>query len=381
MRTLHTPILLLLVLVVLTLFNGCTDSNITETTNANFDRKSLLENVGNQIIIPAYERLANSSQTLHQAAQKLVNQPSEAQLLATQEAFKSAYRDWQSCSVYGFGPGADSTLRGSLNTFPTNTETIEANINSGQYRLGSPSNYAAKGFPAIDYLLFGQPPNYTLDKLQKDDAANQRKKYLLDLTAEIERKVIGVRDAWKSGYIQTFIENDGTDVGSSYGQLINELNYDYEIIKRNKIGVPVGLGRGLDGTLRPEQTEGFYSGISLTLCRAHLEAIRLLYLGNPSATQTGIGFDDNLRALNAQKDLLINNQVQQVSLDQAIQDQFQQGSNALAKVQDPLTNALTAQRTDVEKAYEELKKQVVLLKTDMTSALGVLITYQDSDGD
>jgi len=35
----------------------------------------------------------------------------------------------------------------------------------------------------------------------------------------------------------------------------------------------------------------------------------------------------------------------------------------------------------VDAAYVELQKQVVLFKTDMPSSLGVLITYQDNDGD
>jgi hypothetical protein len=32
-------------------------------------------------------------------------------------------------------------------------------------------------------------------------------------------------------------------------------------------------------------------------------------------------------------------------------------------------------------SYEELQKLVPFIKVDMTSGLGVLITYQDNDGD
>jgi hypothetical protein len=34
-----------------------------------------------------------------------------------------------------------------------------------------------------------------------------------------------------------------------------------------------------------------------------------------------------------------------------------------------------------ETAYNEVRNMVVYLKTDMPSALGILITYQDNDGD
>ena len=35
----------------------------------------------------------------------------------------------------------------------------------------------------------------------------------------------------------------------------------------------------------------------------------------------------------------------------------------------------------VEAAYNEIQKLVILLKTDMASALSILITYTDADGD
>ena len=38
-------------------------------------------------------------------------------------------------------------------------------------------------------------------------------------------------------------------------------------------------------------------------------------------------------------------------------------------------------QTQVEAAYAELQKLIVLFKVDMPSRLGVLITYQDNDGD
>ena len=38
-------------------------------------------------------------------------------------------------------------------------------------------------------------------------------------------------------------------------------------------------------------------------------------------------------------------------------------------------------KTQVDNAYEKLQQLVPLLKVDLTSALGVLITYADNDGD
>jgi predicted lipoprotein len=69
------------------------------------------------------------------------------------------------------------------------------------------------------------------------------------------------------------------------------------------------------------------------------------------------------------------------TLNQAIKDQFTLAKNKLALIPDPLSTQMTSNAPAVDAAYMELVKLLVLLKTDMTSALGVVITYQDGDGD
>ena len=55
---------------------------------------------------------------------------------------------------------------------------------------------------------------------------------------------------------------------------------------------------------------------------------------------------------------------------------------ALVKaLSDPLSTNITTNNTAVVAAYTELQKLVVLLKTDMTSSLSILITFGDNDGD
>jgi len=46
-----------------------------------------------------------------------------------------------------------------------------------------------------------------------------------------------------------------------------------------------------------------------------------------------------------------------------------------------LGNDIIYNKPMVQETYQELQKLVPLIKVDMTSALGVLITYQDNDGD
>ena len=46
-----------------------------------------------------------------------------------------------------------------------------------------------------------------------------------------------------------------------------------------------------------------------------------------------------------------------------------------------MSAAFTANKDLVDAAYKEIQLLLTLLKTDVASATGVRITYQDSDGD
>ena len=130
-----------------------------------FDRAAFIDrllNVGD-------EKLAAATGSLDSAIADFNNNPDGARLSNVQSLFKTAYTAWQSTSEYDyFGPAANAqpTLSG-INIFPTNTQLIDNNISSGNNNVGTFANTAARGFPALDYLLFGAGANtltgYTTD--------------------------------------------------------------------------------------------------------------------------------------------------------------------------------------------------------------------------
>ena len=101
---------------------------------------------------------------------------------------------------------------------------------------------------------------------------------------------------------------------------------------------------------------------------AHLAALQNIYKG-----ASGLGFDDYLVSTNAKYN--------GGSLNDAIIVQFASATAKLQALTDPLSANIQANNTAVVAAYTELQKLTVLLKTDMTSSLGILITYGDNDGD
>jgi predicted lipoprotein len=87
----------------------------------------------------------------------------------------------------------------------------------------------------------------------------------------------------------------------------------------------------------------------------------------------GIGLDDYMDHVGATYG---NN-----NLSNKINNQINEVLNSLLAVNDPLSNEILTNKEDVTICYSKLQELVPLMKVDMTSALGVLITYQDNDGD
>jgi len=363
----------IIALVAVAAFQACKKSGTTPSSGSTgFDRKGMLTNLSTNIIIPGYVSFQASAVSLDSSIAAFNASPDLTKLGSLQATFKTAYQKWQAVSTFDFGPAATENLRISLNTFPADVTQINSNVASGSYNLSSLSALPAEGLPAIDYLLFGTGAdnNAILTQYITDSEAANRKAYLAAVSAFIKTKTTNVLNAWKTTYPATFIAAAGTDVGSSVGMLTNELNQDFEVIKNYEIGVPLGIQSM--GTAFPTKVQAYYSKISLQLTLLHLQAIQNIYQGK-SAQGDGLGFDDYLTEANAQYN--------GGSLNSAILAQFATATTKLQALSDPLALQITSNAAGVNAAYTALQMQTVLLKTDMPSALGILITYGDTDGD
>ena len=351
------------------LFPACKE----EAAPKEYDRAALTANVGTSIILPAYNNLVSELDRLKQDCNIFRHTPDDSRYVALSEQFHTTWVAWKACSPFEFGPAASVSLRSVVNTFPCDTLQIHNNFNSGTYDLNQVVNLDARGFPALDFLLYGLGDQTAtiVDRYQNPADSANLLGYLSAVVADIHSNCTNVANQWNSGYLTTFNEALGTDVGSSTSMLVNELNRDLEIIKTAGIGIP--LGKQTFDTPLPEKVEGFYSQSSVALATAELEALELLFEGQKTGSAEGYGLREALNAVDA----LYNGG----NLGDAIHGQFQTAKAALAAIPAPLSEAVVTNRAPVEAAFTEIQKLVILLKTDMASALSILITYTDADGD
>jgi len=348
------------ILLVTLLFSACKE----DKPEIEFDQTAMLTNLSQNVFIPNYTELEVNVSDLQTKWNAFKTNLNTSNLNDLKISFEKAYRSFQKVNYAEFGPAANVSLRNNANTFPADTSTIQSNIQNGNYTINTLSSFQVKGFPAIDYLLYSNDENNTIALFSNANRVKYMDALILDLDANCKT----VLSEWKSSYGGIFSTKTGSDVGSSVGILVNAWNQHYERNFRDgKIGIPVGV-RSL-GVALPEKCEAFYSGISSELALENLIAMEKMYLGIGQDGINRASFDDYLLAIDA------------AALDNDIKNQFSVAKSKLQELGNPLSEEIKNNQPKVNAAYQELQKLILLIKIEMPSRLGILITYQDNDGD
>ena len=345
------------------------------TSPDNYDRAVMLTNMANNYIVPAYSQYLSETETLNNAVDLFSTSPSVSGLNDLRDQWKLALLTWQDVAFLEFGPAESISLRSQTNTYPTDTTIISDNILSGSYDLQIPSNFVAKGFQALDFLL--HKPGFTDTQLVDFYVNNSNARmYLVNVVAELKSNAQLVHGQWSSSYGGTFINNNSSNAqGSSVSNLLNALSLHYETyVRKGKIGLPAGVFNGFSQIPLPDRVEAFYHGESLPFAIREMEAINKYLKGENYLTgSNGEGIDDYLIFVGAQSGgqamfTATDNQINAIVTD-------------LGSLNDPLSNEVTTNVSGVATTYQSMQFLVPTIKVDMCAALGVLVTYQDSDGD
>jgi predicted lipoprotein len=271
---------------------------------------------------------------------------------------------------FNFGPGGEQGLNKSITeeagTWPTNTALIESNITAANYALND-FNRDNRGFHAIDYLLFADDATTTLATFE--DAS--RRAYLLAVSTRLNQQITALNNAWTSDYLDEFVSNSGTDVGSSTSLLYNEFVKSFEALKNFKIALPLGLRAG-QTQVEPHLVEARYSAYSLPAFRAHYATIIDLWYGRTSTGNDGLGWRDYLENVEGGPDLIASTEAQIVLID-----------NALESISDSpsLEEQITTNFDALNNLHARLQQHTRYFKSDMSSILGITITFSSGDGD
>jgi hypothetical protein len=252
-----------------------------------------------------------------------------------------------------------------LGTFPADASAIEAAIASDDFSLNNFSR-DVRGFYALEYLLYGpQAGQDNTLALYQSAEGSDRLAYLQAVSKNLDSNVEEVVNEWNNGYRGSFIESDGTSAGSSAAQLFNAFSQDFEVLKNFKVGLPAGKRPG-QAAAEPNKVEAYYSGMSRVLVEEHFDSIVQLWEG-----ADGPGFREYLESVEGGPALVEATQEQILNVEQAIE----------ALPEAPLSQLIAEGAPEVDALHTELQKLTRYFKSDMSSLLGIAITYDSGDGD
>ena len=360
----------LITLFLLLVLCSCQDTTEDIFTD-NFDRRAMLTNWVDNIIVPAHEIYDVRLQALRLSKDEFIIEGSTLTFENLRLAYKNAYLAWQAVSMFDIGKAEEIGLRNFSNIYPTDTQLIEENIQGGNYNLELPSNFDAQGFPALDYLLFGLSDNddEIINILQQTAYSS----YLNELVDRLKLLNLEVLNDWRIPFRSEFIENDGSSATASTDKLVNDFLFYYEkFLRAGKIGIPAGV---FSGNEIPTSVEAPYSGIySKELFFAAYKAVQDFFKGlNYDGSQDGSSLEDYLNYVATENGTS--------SLADPILAQWTIAEAKVQALDDSFRSQVENDNIKMLEAYDELQKAVVLLKVDMLQALNIQVDFVDADGD
>lgn len=339
-----------------------------------FDRKEMLLNLSDNYIIPGYQNYSNKIVSLETSVVNFEQNNTLTNLQDLETKYYACVLAWQKVSFLEFGPAENIQFRTQTNVYPVDSTLILTNISDGGYNLGAVSNITAKGWQTLDFLLFhkGNSSN-TLNFFNAD--AN-RLLYLKDVVEDLKVNAEYVLSGWTNSYRSEFTENNANNAnGSAVSDMTNAIVSHYEAyIRKGKIGLPVGVFNGFSQSPMPQHVEGLYLGVQLQYAQEVMNALKKFVNGQHfNGSTDGLGLLDYANfvgALSGSENLstAVNAQIDRILV-----------ANDLCT--DPWSIFIQQSPIISGDIYISYQKLIPLLKIDLTSALGIIITYQDNDGD
>jgi uncharacterized protein len=339
---------------------------------SSFDRTKMLDNYANNLIKPAFLDLQNQINILKNNADAFVQNTNTQNLTNLQTAWENAYTAWQYTNAYNIGVASEQGLQKSIleeiATFPISTTKIENAITNNNANF-SDFNRDARGFLAIEYLVFSlNDDNNAILTLFNN---TNRKNFLTNAIQNLKIRLDNVVNAWNNGFTSEFIQNNGTDVGSSTSILYNEFVKSFEQIKNLKVGLPLGK-KSTQIQIFPDKVEAYYSGKTLKMLTNNITAIENIWRGKSKNGNLGISFRDYLANVEGGNALINSTETQLTAIKNALNN-----VSTTTRISTQVQNSPTA----FDNLHTELQKHTRFFKSDMSSLLGIAITYASGDGD
>ena len=335
-----------------------------------FDRGSILENFSENIIIPRYNNFKSSMENLKNSIETFVSTPNSENYDALQNNWIDSYKKWQYVEVFNISKAEEIMYGLKMNTYPVGKERIDNNIEEGKTDLTNPNDWAAQGFPGLDYMLHGiaQTKDEVIELYNTDAKYGN---YLTTLASTMNENTIQVVDDWTT-YKDTFNSSFDNSATSAFNMMVNDFVFYFEKgLRTNKIGIPAGR---FSNDPLPDRIEAYYysknsyGNLSKTLALEARKGFEELFLGQNSNGTEGASYKSYLDYL-------------ETDIGTSVQTKLILAKDAIEALDDNFLTQIEENNIAMLLAFDALQTIVVNLKTDMLSNFNIAVDYTDADGD
>lgn len=302
-----------------------------------FNATPVINNLGDNVILPTYAALADASAELGVRVSALRANVTDGNLNAAQQAWKNTRQPWESSEGFLFGPVDAQGIDPLIDTWPLSTSDLQAFLRAGRTApsdiRGASEN--VQGFHAIEYLLFGNGVE-TNDRPARSLAGGELD-YLDSLVTVLEGHSQDLLSGWTTQYDPSnaasgpyLSQFKNPQAGGIYvskqaviEELVNGIIGIIDEVGNGKMTEPLG---GSIGAADTSLVESQYSWNSLTDFHNNIQSVLNVYTGvrgfNPQQNQASAG-GNGLFAFVAAHDPALANQVLQAIVE---------GYNAIALI-------------------------------------------------
>ena len=330
--------------------------------------KDVLISLTDDVIVPAYQAVAQDVAQLDQDINVLCNVPSSASLEAARRSWRGARASWMSSKAMWFGPVMDRRSISLLDWSPIDAGGVdqllaeERPIVAEEVRDILAANQ--RGFAAIEHILF------SIDALRKLSNSDSRCSYLSALAGVAHEETDIILLEWvegtghRSAYRDFFTERSASSMlaSAAVADVVRTQVFLIRDIVDMRLASVLGLrGGGPDLAAIP----GAAADNGLQDLRHELLGVQAIYQGSG---KEALGISALVRPLSD-------------DTDQRMRRQLAAAITAIDSVEGTLRAAAVHRPHQVRNVYERLTELQRTMATEVVSLLGVSVGFTDTDGD
>jgi predicted lipoprotein len=261
---------------------------------------ALLKTFTDDVVLVIYHDMDAKALLLNDALIKLRDNPSESNFTAAKNAWLAVRVPWEQSEGFLTGPVDSQGLDPAMDTWPVQPSEIAdeiAKVNGNDVRDLDQVGVSAKGFHAIEFLLFGEEGSKTL----ATQTAAERS-YLVSLASSVQDVIKVLLASWEESfeggpsYRERLLNSGRAENGAfatsraAVDDVVEKLSGIAEEVGTVKVGGPHG-----DKTA-PIESE--YSDNSLRDFQDNIRGFRFVYQGSTTNTVSAASIKARVKAKN-----------------------------------------------------------------------------------